>query len=389
MSSTGLPDKDSSDIHLVVATQEEVLAQQQVNSEEWRGVLPVEAYVRREAYLYGQELCKDGGMTPWMLVYQPDPHSPRQVLCGCESIRKKALVARGGEIDDAISHGVCSVFCAPDKRGRGYAGRMMKEMAQRMKHWQSIDGKSSPFSILFSDIGKDFYSLRGWQAFPSAHVSIPAAPSSTPANVRLLKSEDIAELCKLDEELLRRRLLKSSRTSNRTTVAVVPDRATMAWHHARDDFVANELYGKSPTVKGVMVGDKPGSRIWMTFTRVWTYLQEDCPNTLHILRLVIEDESLSDLSPASPAEADKLQGTDVVQAIAACFQVAQSEAALWDMKEVTLWNPTSATLAAARSLDPNAAVVEREHESIASLNWYGSGSAEDIDWVCNEKYGWC
>ncbi|KAK4494120.1 hypothetical protein PRZ48_014418 [Zasmidium cellare] len=388
MGSIGLPDKDSADIYLVVATRDELLTQQQANSDEWRGVLPAEAYVRRETYLYSQELTRDGGMTPWVLVHQPDPKGPRQILCGCESIRKRALVARDGQIEDVISHGVCSVFCSPDKRGRGYAGRMMKEMAQRMEHWQLDNGKSSPFSILYSDIGKDFYALRGWQAFPSAHVSVPALATTTPADVRLLKNEDIAELCALDEKLVRQKLYKL-KTSNRTTVAIVPDHATIAWHHARDDFVANELYGKTPSVKGIMVGDRPGSRIWMYFTRVWTYLQEDCPNTLHILRLVIEDESLLDFSPASSADADKLEGTDVVRAIAACLQVAQSEAALWDMKDVTIWNPTSATLAAARSLDPKAAVVEREHESIASLNWYGSGSVTDIDWVCNEKYGWC
>jgi hypothetical protein len=35
--------------------------------------------------------------------------------------------------------------------------------------------------------------------------------------------------------------------------------------------------------------------------------------------------------------------------------------------------------------------VEREEESIASLMWYGegSGASDDIEWVGNEKYGWC
>lgn len=388
MGSIGLPDKDSSDIHLVVATKEELLAQQHVNSEEWRGALSLEAYVRREDHLYDQELTKDGGMTPWMLVYQPDRTCPRQVLCGCESINKRALIVKGGKVEDVTCHGICSVFCPPDNRGHGYAGRMMTEIAQRVRDWQADNGKSHLFSVLFSDIGKDFYATRGWQPFPSAHVSLPASRKAIPENVRHLHGEDLAKLCALDEKLIRQQLSKTNST-DRSAVVIVPDYRTIAWHHARDNFVAKELYGKSPSVKGALVGDKAGSRVWMYFTRVWTSSKEESPNTLHILRLVVEDKTLSDFLPASPAATDKLKGTEVVRAIAACFQVAQSEAANWDMKEVIIWNPTSATLAAAQSLDPSAAVVQREHESIASLQWYGSGSHEEVDWVCNEKYAWC
>lgn len=386
MGSVDLPDKNSPDIHLVVATHDELQAQQLVNSEEWKGQLSLEAYTRREDILYSQALTKDGGQTPWMLVYQPDRNGPRHVLCGCESIRKRTLISRGEEVEDAICHGIASVFCPPDKRGHGYAGRMMTEIAERMKNWQPDNGKPIPFSILYSDIGKDFYAVRGWRPFPSAHVSLPASRSPIPPTVRALGSKDIAELCALDEKLIRQQLSRLKHT-DRSAVAIVPDYATMAWHHAREDFVTNELFGETLPVKGAMAGDNAGSRVWMYFTRVWTGPNEEAPNTLHILRLVVEDESLSDFSQATPAAVEKLKGTDVVQAIAACSQVAQSEAARWDMK-VTIWNPTSATLAAAQSLDPSAAVIQREHESIASLNWYGSGSPDDIDWVCNEKYGW-
>jgi hypothetical protein len=40
-------------------------------------------------------------------------------------------------------------------------------------------------------------------------------------------------------------------------------------------------------------------------------------------------------------------------------------------------------------------VVDREFESIASLRWYGEipqkgGRVADyVDWIVNEKYGWC
>jgi len=41
-------------------------------------------------------------------------------------------------------------------------------------------------------------------------------------------------------------------------------------------------------------------------------------------------------------------------------------------------------------------VVHRDEESIASLMWYAASPSPDagrvadqVEWVCNEKYGWC
>ena len=138
-----------------------------------------------------------------------------------------------------------------------------------------------------------------------------------------------------------------------------------------------------------MIGDKDGSRVWAYFTRVWANPHEQAPSTLHILRLVIEDDSLSDFASANVEDAKALRDTHVAQAISTIFKVAQSEAARWDMHQVLLWNPSSAALAAAQLIDPNATVDHRDSESITSLRWYGSGSWKDVTWICNEKYGWC
>lgn len=389
MGSVSPPDKDSPDLHLVVATQEELIAQQHANSEEWRGALSLDAYLRREIHLYNQELTKDGGLTPWMLVYQPDPDGPRQVLCGCETMSKKAITHHNRKVEDVTCHAVCSVFCPLDRRGRGYAGRMMTDLGNKLKTWQSEKGTPVLFSVLYSDIGKDFYAARGWQPFPSAHISLPASASEQTQRVRLLNAKDLGELCTLDEEIIRKQLAQMP-APGKHTVAIIPDVRTFDWHHAREDFVGQELHGKIPAVKGAIVGDIPGSRVWAYFTRVWANPHEEAPSTLHILRLVVEDESLSDFAPATPEAAERLKSSDTAHAIASIFAVAQAEASHWDMKEVLIWNPTSATLAAARSIDPNAAVTHRETESITSLQWYESGSSwQDVDWICNEKYGWC
>lgn len=393
MTETQLPKSDSPDIHLVVATPEENLAQTNANSEEWRGALSLEAYLRREEYLLGQDLTRNGGLTAWMLVYQPADGSKRHVLCGCETIRKKALVSKEGNVEDVVAHGVCSVFCPPKHRGRGYAGRMMTEVGKRLKKWQAAEGQdSTAFSVLYSDIGKEFYAARGWQPFPSAHISLPAMGSEDKVvrSVKTLQSEDLSEFCTIDEKLLRNQLSQRQRTA----VALVPDARTLQWHHAREEFVSKEVNnGTRPEFmeggKGAIVEVSPGSRVWCYWTRVWTNPNEDAPNTLHILRLVIEDEVYSDFSPASEDGVAKLKGSPVVKAVSELLAMAQMQAHRSGMQEVWMWNPTSTALAAAQLLDEKAAVVHREKESVASLQWYGDGSWEDLDWVCNEKYGWC
>ena len=81
--------------------------------------------------------------------------------------------------------------------------------------------------------------------------------------------------------------------------------------------------------------------------------------------------------------------------IASLLRLAQREAAEWKMEGAEVWNPTVVTVEAVRMLQPKARVVDRESESIASLRWYGElpqkrgRLADFVDWIGNEKYGWC
>jgi hypothetical protein len=150
-----LPDRNSHELHLVVAKHEEILAQQNANSDEWRGALSLPAYLRREELLVDQTLTRDGGLTAWSLVYQPagSDEKDRKVLCGCETIKKRALVASANTVEAVTAHGVCSVFCPPENRGKGYAGRMIADLGEKLRTWQS-NGQDNLFSVLWSDIGK-------------------------------------------------------------------------------------------------------------------------------------------------------------------------------------------------------------------------------------------
>jgi hypothetical protein len=149
--STQLPDAKSSDIELTQPTHEEAVEQTRLNSTEWKGALSLSAYLGREEHLGKQKLIRDGGLTSWALVTK-DGNS-RVVLSSCETIRKKALVVHNGQVREVICHGVASVFCPPEYRGKGYAGRMIRDLGERLRNWQT-DDQDCLFSVLYSDIGK-------------------------------------------------------------------------------------------------------------------------------------------------------------------------------------------------------------------------------------------
>lgn len=145
-------------------------------------------------------------------------------------------------------------------------------------------------------------------------------------------------------------------------------------------------------IKGAIVGTEPGKRVWCYFNRVWYNPDPNSTkdNTLHILRLVVEDKGAFNWEKASHDEDMEAY----IPAIAALFKLARKEAKEWNMDDVEIWNPNEATVKAVKSLAPEAEVVHRDEESIASLMWYGERPndgpvTEYIDWLANEKYGWC
>ena len=116
--------------------------------------MPLSTYLRREMHLENQKFTKDGGITFWILVDSTLAPDDRPILASCESLRKRALVARAGKVEDVVSHGIGSVFCNPEYRRRGYAQRMMQELGKKLDTWNQYDGKRTEFTVLYSDIGK-------------------------------------------------------------------------------------------------------------------------------------------------------------------------------------------------------------------------------------------
>lgn len=203
----------------------------------------------------------------------------------------------------------------------------------------------------------------------------------------MLVADDIEGLCRIDESWLRSDMAKSTSSNPGIRVALIPDAATMQWHHAREEFLAQELYGRWPLSKGALAKTADGRRTWCIWSRTFN---ED---VLNILRLVVEGENPSGRQPVDAAINGDQDNSDraMVAAVAAVLQAAQCEASDWGMASVQFWNPSRLTVVAAKVVDPSAEVVDREDESLTSLRWHGQApsSGIDIDWISNEKYAWC
>ena len=154
-STEALPPSKSPQLALLHPTYEETIAIWNLNGQVWRGRLSMEAYIRRDQHLADQALTRNGGITSWILTDTTKTPNARPILSSCESIKKQAYVKRGNEeVREVISHGIGSVFCDPQYRGRGYAKRMVEELGKKLDTWAQPESTRTNFSVLYSDIGK-------------------------------------------------------------------------------------------------------------------------------------------------------------------------------------------------------------------------------------------
>ncbi|KAK3898779.1 lysine acetyltransferase [Staphylotrichum tortipilum] len=358
----------------------------------WGPALSRRDYLLRENYLTTVPLARDGGITHWILTVAGLPAGERPILSSCESLRKRAVYCDGGKVVEGVAHGIGSVFTEEGYRGRGYASRMMREVAGRLRGWQAgrgvVGGEGDEdgvargrvlFSVLYSDIGKSFYAKHGWEPFESCHVAFEPAAGKTEGGgiARPIGYHELAELCAVDERLLRAELSRGGggRGRKKTRVAVLPELDALLWHLMREDYMTKCIFGKTPTVRGAVAGE-PGRRVWAVWMRgYYGGLNKDEGNTLHVLRVVVEDAEQAD--------------EELVDGFRSIVQMAQGEAAEWKTQDVQVWNPTAKVRGLMDKCGIEFEVVERDVQSIASLMWYGEGSTDEVEWVANEKYAWC
>ncbi|ETN42058.1 uncharacterized protein HMPREF1541_03997 [Cyphellophora europaea CBS 101466] len=380
-----LPSSKSSDVRLVQATLSEHIQCSRLNAEEWRGPLTIEQYLKREKHLMAQELTKDGKEVPWILTdtsLPADEHGNRAILASCETIPTRAYVARDGKVDTVLIHGIGSVFTRPEHRGKSYASRMMTELGKTLDTFQQPNGHRSLFSVLYSDIGQNFYSRFGWQAFPSTHIRLGQMSSATyqTASEGLPSVQDLtsADLRTIPaKQYVQDELQTLARTMPGVSlVAVAPSVEHFEWHHAREEFVSKALGRSLPQTKGAIHEPTGVAVIWSR-----TFAAEKSSWTLHILHVAV---------PPSVKGSQEGQA-----ALAALLLRAQHEACRSEtLTGVEVWDPSEDVIAAAQSLQKEKGdkieIIHRDQDHICSLRWIGPEPAgHRVDWRFTQKYAWC
>jgi GNAT superfamily N-acetyltransferase len=381
-----LPPADSPHLFLTHPEASELPSLFASTAPEWRGTLSESLYVEQCTEIVALDSIHPHPNLvheDWILVDRSLPIGDRKILASCETFRKRVLIkSREQEVKESVIYGIASVFTAPEFRGRGYARRMLKDLAEHYKKEECAG------TLLFSDIGKKFYGEMGWKPLPgNSHFDFPYPNSAFPATKVVkeateLFDADLELLCKRDEELLRKALEKE--TTAKTKMVVVPDYKHMVWHHMREEFVIQRLWGaKYPKVKGAITG-KRGNRVWMIWTRKYDSPQDDTEagNMLYILRLVIENADID--GGVGAGERD-----EVKENLRAVIERARKEAKEWRMSGVRLWGPSLLVRELVKEMGLSSWEWQREVEGIASLRLNEGVREDETEWLANERYAWC
>lgn len=388
---SSLPSGNSEELVLVQATELERTQCWHLNLHAWRGALSPAQYLQREAYLERQALVSDGKITFWILTVKNHPQanesSARPILASCETLLKNAYIAQDGQLTPILAHGIGSVFCRPEYRGKGYASRMMSDLGTWLGKlaWQQPKGTPGYFSVLYSDIGRQFYAKSGWRPMSSTHITLAPIDQATYEDTRKrfglppvedLGSADVEPVCHAAIKQIESELVTKSSTDagRRPYVAICPDYNHMAWHFAREDFFVRALHGSYPAIKGTIDRETGCALIW---SRVFHDNPEQ--GELDVLKTVVPVHG----------NADAEKTANLKRSIVALLLRAQFEARTWNMHVgVEVWNPEEILLRAAKMLsdEEDVKVITRKDEHICSLRWEGEGEAE---WLANEKYAWC
>lgn len=378
-----LPEVNSPSITLTTPSPSEQLEIWTATHAPWGPGLTLQQYIDREEYLVNIGLARNGGLSPWMLT---TTDSPRSVLSSCETLRKRVIYRdpKTGTVKEVLGHGVASVFTYDQCRGKGYASKMMQLLGEHLAAQQAAKDGDAQLSVLYSDIGKNFYARSGWIPHGNVHFAIPVVDTQKifqlPANVQEITDADIPALAKRDEELLRQEVAKPN--GDKVRVAFLPDVDTWEWQYRREDFMRRHIHGRAPTVRGAVYtpADKPAARVWALWARTRYGGSEGYPysNIMHFLRFVVEDE-------------EAITDDELAEALKGIFAVANKESIEWGCTRIDMWNPSERVkkLVNGPLTDLKAGWVVRESDNIASLKWFGDERDEDIEWVANEKYVWC
>jgi hypothetical protein len=328
--------------------------------------MTIAQYTNRETTLSQTPLSANSGTTYYVLHHKADPDL---IVSACEVTAKKALVATpDGGVKAVDAYSIASVFTNPRFRAQGMAGYMLRRV-------QEAADETTECGALYSDIGRVYYTKLGWRDFRSAQVLFALGEGfavEAESGVVMLGEAEVEGLCERDVEGLEEEFKGlAEKGDGKTHVAFLPDFRQIAWHFARDTYVAQVMRGREVVHRGARTADGAA----------WVYWDHDLrENKLKVLRIVTRKEDTAEKRRAD---------------VKALLLAALAEARDWDLPKVLVWAPDADVSVVAtelwQELGPKLHVTfeEREDGSIPSLRWKDGKSLDDVVWHHNEYYAWC
>ncbi|KAG9314667.1 hypothetical protein JVU11DRAFT_5472 [Chiua virens] len=380
------------------ATPAQVLESRKRTWPQWGGLLTKEQFLERDAIMDTMEHAVDSRMITWVLAPRGDPET-LDFMCSCETYKRHGLVRypRSAEVQEVTCYGVASVFTPPHKRGKGYASHMMRLLhrvtAGRTSEYNLPEfpaewGAPPPevqeagkgmFSVLYSDVGEEFYKQAGpgiensggWEArdpistiwkFPQKG---EVQQFDTNGEWRWLKHSDLDTLWKKDVQYIRRKMEQlpvsspEYHTENPKAFATyLPDEGVGSFHIFRSMFAADNII--SMDIWGVE--KKPANNDQPIYA-TWSVDVRPLPPTLIVTRLCTTPSEFPDL-----------------------LRQIQQAARRSGIEKVEIWNIPKDLVTAAT--ETGGQTFERK-EHLPAIKWYGAGETVEVEWVLNEKFCWC
>ncbi|KAG1859208.1 hypothetical protein F4604DRAFT_1589089 [Suillus subluteus] len=355
------------------------------------GNLSLVEYIKRDEEMDVLEHAKEGKMITWVLAPREDP-TTLDFMSACRTYKRASLVAyppssvsEPNTVHETTSYGIAAVFTPPSKRGRGYAGHMM-----RLLHWVIASRDNLPefpeawgtppeevagaggglFSVLWSDVGEEFYRSAGpggegdgWETRgPVSTIWEVDTEEGDDEGWKWLTQEQLKGLWDHDAVLIRKEL-ENMLVENglhevaRPTALVtcLPTNGVAAFQIPRATYSSN--FSMAGGFWGVQSLSNPD-----TYAS-WSVEMQPSPPTLIVTRLWASEDTFPGLI-AKIKKAARRSGIRKVE--------------VWNLR-VGLSNVAEKT--------GGQTFIRSEH--LPQIMWYGPGTTKNAEWVHNEKFCWC
>lgn len=316
------------------------------------------------------------------------------------SFKRDAIIAHDSSVadsaEDVVAYGVASVFTPAPYRRYGYAKHMM-----RLLHWVLANLRfreatifpkawgtppeapdnvgNAAFSVLYSDVGAQFYEScgpsisvgGGWSVkspvstlwrlkAQETHESLDLGGNMVIGEWRMLRLEDLNHVWEKDAGAMRANLAKRHTTGRSPFLcAFLPSQGVTAFQIQRlVDTTArgNPLPGDTWGIENIE--DGAGGPVFASWT---VELKGPGPKSLVVTRLRVRPDRFPDL-----------------------LKLISAEARQFEAEVIEVWNLDTELVNLAHQLGGRT-IMREEH--LPSLAWYGPNATADVNWAYNERYG--